>query len=107
MSIALTSPNCSSSDALFIYYKVDSSQHVQIAAKLNNMVSEFKRLFPNITLETMKRPEVSSENLETWMEVYRGEGVSENLVAEAIAKLAKYHDLPLPRRVEVFIPLIA
>jgi hypothetical protein len=54
----------------------------------------------------MQRPEVSSDGLETWMEVYRYPG---GITSEMIAKIAasaQDSGLPLARKVEIFIPLV-
>jgi len=100
-------PQSSSSDALFVYYKVDATLHHQVAEKLNHMASEFRKQFPELSLEIMQRPEVSPENMETWMEVYRGKNCIEKSVIDAIATLVLNYDLPSLRRVEVFVPLVS
>jgi hypothetical protein len=54
----------------------------------------------------MQRPEVSSDGLETWMEVYRYPG---GITSEMIAKIAmsaQESGLPLARKAEIFNPLV-
>ena len=105
MNASTLMPKSSGSDALFVYYKVDATLHHQVAEKLVRMASELRKRFPELSLEIMQRPEASPENMETWMEVYRGRNCIEKSVIDAIANLALNYDLPSPRRVEVFVPL--
>jgi hypothetical protein len=106
MSTSSSTKNLIQSDALFIYYKVNTALHEQTAEKLKKMALEFHQTHPEISLEIMQRPEISPENMETWMEIYRGNTVNTESIMNVIATLAQKHDLPTPRRVEKFIPII-
>jgi hypothetical protein len=53
----------------------------------------------------MQRPEISSDQLETWMEVYRYPGGVTVDMMEKITVHAQECGLPAARKTELFIPL--
>ena len=90
---------------LFVYYKIQQNQHAALTALLPQFRNELNRLDPELSLELMQRPEVSSDGFETWMEVYRHpQGVSSSIV-EQIHQIAIKNGLPPNRQNEIFIPL--
>jgi hypothetical protein len=91
---------------LFVYYKITTEQHVTTLQLLRQMSQTLKAQYRDLEIEMMQRPEVSSDGLETWMEVYRYPG---GITSEMIAKIAasaQDSGLPLARKVEIFIPLV-
>jgi hypothetical protein len=91
--------------ALFVYYKVEASQHQACSLNVQDFLKRLSASDADLQLELMQRPEPSSQGTETWMEIYRHpDGISDALIA-AIQKLATEMDLPAPRASEVFIPL--
>ncbi len=92
--------------SLFVYYKVSQDQHTVLAQRVRDFQHRLKAAHPSLSLELMQRPAASSENMETWMEIYRHpEGVSDAM-AHVIQALALEMELPSKRASEVFVPLI-
>ena len=90
---------------LFVYYKVAQNQHASLAQRVSAFAQRLQVVHPLLSLELMQRPAASSDNIETWMEIYRHpEGISEAL-ALAIHTLAVEMGLPSKRASEVFVPL--
>ena len=90
---------------LFVYYKVQQSQHAQTIALLAKFKEDLKGFDANLSIELLQRPEVSNDGFETWMEVYRHpEGVSSSML-EKIQQSALESGLPPNRKNEIFIPL--
>jgi len=90
---------------LFVYYKIDASQHAKTYLQLQEAFSDLKCTFPNLEIELMQRPEKSVENQETWMEIYRFPGGVKGELYDHIEACALRHGLPSNRKVERFIPL--
>ena len=91
---------------LFVYYKIATEQHVTTLQLLRRMAETLKIQSRDLEIEMMQRPEVSSDGLETWMEVYRYPG---GITSEMIAKIAmsaQESGLPLARKAEIFNPLV-
>lgn len=91
---------------LFVYYKIATEQHVTTLQLLRRMSETLKIQYRDLEIEMMQRPEVSSDGLETWMEVYRYPG---GITSEMIAKIAmsaQESGLPLARKAEIFNPLV-
>ncbi len=91
---------------LFVYYKIATEQHVTTLQLLRRMAETLKIQYRDLKIEMMQRPEVSSDGLETWMEVYRYPG---GITSEMIAKIAmsaQESGLPLARKAEIFNPLV-
>ena len=91
---------------LFVYYKIATEQHVTTLQLLGRMAETLKIQYRDLEIEMMQRPEVSSDGLETWMEVYRYPG---GITSEMIAKIAmsaQESGLPLARKAEIFNPLV-
>jgi hypothetical protein len=95
---------------LFVYYKVPQAEHsrwvlvVEQMQKdiLSKLSSEEAKLWG---VSLLRRPEVSSEGLETWMEVYEhAKGIDDSMVA-LINEEVKRVGLPFKRASEFFIPL--
>lgn len=91
---------------LFVYYKIATEQHVTTLQLLRRMAETLKIQYRDLEIEMMQRPEVSSDGLETWMEVYRYPGgITSELIAK-IAMSAQESGLPLARKAEIFNPLV-
>ena len=91
---------------LFVYSKIATEQHVTTLQLLRRMAETLKIQYRDLEIEMMQRPEVSSDGLETWMEVYRYPG---GITSEMIAKIAmsaQESGLPLARKAEIFNPLV-
>ena len=91
---------------LFGYYQIATEQHVTTLQLLRRMAETLKIQYRDLEIEMMQRPEVSSDGLETWMEVYRYPG---GITSEMIAKIAmsaQESGLPLARKAEIFNPLV-
>ena len=91
---------------VFVYYKIATEQHVTTLQLLRRMAETLKIQYRDLEIEMMQRPEVSSDGLETWMEVYRYPG---GITSEMIAKIAmsaQESGLPLARKAEIFNPLV-
>ena len=91
---------------LFVYYKIATEQHVTTLQLLRRMAETLKIQYRDLEIEMMQRPEVSSDGLETWMEVYRYPG---GITSEMIAKIAmsaQESGLPLARKAEIFNPVV-
>ncbi len=95
---------------LFVYYKVPQAEHdrwlgvVQELQKciLDKLSSTGKGL---VEASLLRRPEVSSEGLETWMEVYEHpSGIDQGMV-DLINEQVQQVGLPFKRAAEFFIPL--
>jgi hypothetical protein len=93
------------SNTLFVYYKIPVQQHLQTLLLLHNLVRTLKALYTGLEIEIMQRPEVSGDQIETWMEVYRyPTGITPEMM-EKITAHAQESGLPLARKAEIFIPL--
>ena len=91
---------------LFVYYKIATEQHVTTLQLLRRMAETLKIQYRDLEIEMMQRPEVSSDGLDTGMEVYRYPG---GITSEMIAKIAmsaQESGLPLARKAEIFNPLV-
>ena len=85
--------------------RLNKEINAALAQRVREFAQRLKVAHPLLMLELMQRPAASSENLETWMEIYRHpEGISEAL-ALAIHALAVEMGLPAKRASEVFVPL--
>ena len=93
------------SSTLFVYYKIPVQEHQQTLLLLHNLVQTLTALYTGLEIEIMKRPEVSGDQLETWMEVYRCPGGITPEMMEKITAHAQESGLPLARKAEIFIPL--
>ena len=91
---------------LFVYYKVPQTQHAQWIPIVERMQQSLLQKTPmGLKCSLLKRPEVSAEGLETWMEVYEhAKGVDQTMV-ELINEEVKLAGLPFKRASEFFIPL--
>jgi hypothetical protein len=93
-------------DALFVYYKIEESQHAHWLQKVRDFQRQLAVAHPTLELELMQRPEASSEKMETWMEIYRHpSGITDAMIL-SIQELAKSNGLPDKRACEVFIRLV-
>ena len=93
------------SNTLFVYYKVSAEQHQKTIPLLNNLIQRLKALYMGLEIDIMQRPEISSDQLETWMEVYRYPGGVTLVMMEKITVHAQECGLPLARKTEIFVPL--
>ena len=91
---------------LFVYYKIATEQHVTTLQLLRRMAETLKIQYRDLEIEMMQRPEVSSDGLETWMEVYRYPGGITSEIIAKIAMSAQESGLPLARKAEIFNPLV-
>ena len=91
---------------LFVYYKIATEQHVTTLQLLRRMAETLKIQYRDLEIEMMQRPEVSSDGLETWMEVYRYPGGITSEMIATIAMSAQESGLPLARKAEIFNPLV-
>jgi hypothetical protein len=90
---------------LFVYYKVPQAEHASAKLLVDEALSQIQLQFTSIQINLMRRPEVSSEGLETWMEVYHHpSGVSAEMKAH-IASVFTNAALPYKRAIEDFIDL--
>jgi hypothetical protein len=93
-------------NALFVYYKIEESQHAHLLQRVRNFQRQLTVTHPSLELELMQRPGTSFEKMETWMEIYRHPvGVTDAMIL-SIQELAKVNGLPDKRACEVFIPLV-
>ncbi|MEI7740089.1 MAG: DUF4936 family protein [Betaproteobacteria bacterium] len=91
---------------LFVYYKVPQTQRAQWIPVVELMQQSLLQKTPvGLKCSLLKRPEVSAEGLETWMEVYEhANGVDQTMV-ELINEEVRLAGLPFKRASEFFIPL--
>lgn len=92
-------------NTLFVYYKLPVDQHASTLASLLDMSRELATLIAGLQIELMQRPEISTEGLETWMEVYRHPSGVSTAMMKMIDKAAIAAGMPQPRRTEVFVAL--
>jgi len=93
-------------DALFVYYKIEESQHAYWLQRVRDLQRQLTAAHPTLELELMQRPGTSSEKMETWMEINRHPaGVTDAMIL-SIQELAQANGLPDKRACEVFIPLV-
>lgn len=93
------------SNTLFVYYKVPVQQHEKTMPLLHHFIRTLKALYIGLEIDIMQRPEISSDQLETWMEVYRYPGGVTVDMMEKITVHAQECGLPAARKTELFIPL--
>jgi Domain of unknown function (DUF4936) len=92
-------------NTLFVYYKVPQAQHAETRRVVDASLTLIQERFAHLEVNLMRRPELSSEGLETWMEVYRHPtGVSQEM-KDLIAKVFADSGLTYKRAVEDFIDL--
>jgi hypothetical protein len=95
---------------LFVYYKVPQDEHERWVDVVEHMQKDLLNKVPAEerglwTVSLLRRPEVSPEGLETWMEVYEhASGIDDSMVA-LINEEVKRVGLPFKRASEFFIPL--
>ena len=93
------------SSTLFVYYKIRSQEREELRLRAEMLSDQIRQLIPGINVILMRRPELSADGQETWMEIYSHlDGLTEEikLTINAEAKLLK---LPTSRAEEFFIPL--
>ena len=67
---------------LFVYYKVPQGDHALSKPRVESALAQIQQRFAQLQINLMRRPDVSSEGFETWMEVYHHpEGVSAEMKA--------------------------
>lgn len=91
-------------ERLFVYYKVDATQHDALAPKARQCLDAMRAQWPGLQAELLQRPD-ADEGQETWMECYRVEGGVTAAMAAVIERAASAAGLPQPRHTEVFIAL--
>ncbi len=89
---------------LCVYYKVDATQHADLAPRVRQFQAALSSSWPGLICELLQRPEVTV-GIETWMETYRhADGLSAAIV-DSIAQAAVTAELPAPRHTERFVAL--
>jgi hypothetical protein len=89
---------------LCVYYKVEATQHADLAPQVRRFQAALSSSWPGLICELLQRPEVAV-GIETWMETYRhADGLSAALI-NAIAQAAVDGKLPAPRHTERFVAL--
>jgi len=95
---------------LFVYYKVPQAEHHRWLLVVEQMQKDILSKLPADQsslwgVSLLRRPEVSAEGLETWMEVYEhANGIDASMV-DLINEEVKRVGLPFKRASEFFIPL--
>jgi hypothetical protein len=90
---------------LFVYYKVPQAEHASAKMLVDKALAQIQHRFTSLQINLMRRPEVSSEGFETWMEVYHHpSGVSAEMKAH-IASVFTDAGLQYKRAIEDFIDL--
>ena len=91
---------------LFVYYKVPQTQRSQWIPVVERMQQTLlQKIAVGLKVSLLKRPEVSPEGLETWMEVYEhAHGVDQTMVQQ-INEEVELAGLPFKRASEFFMPL--
>jgi len=90
---------------LFVYYKVPQVDHASAKLKVDQALAQIQQQFAQLQINLMRRPEVSAEGFETWMEVYHHpNGVSADIKA-FIAEVFSNSGLHYKRAIEDFIDL--
>jgi hypothetical protein len=91
---------------LFVYYKVPQTQHQQWISVVQGMQQTLlQKMAGGLKVSLLKRPEVSPEGLETWMEVYEHPKGIDPAMVELINEEVKVAGLPFKRASEFFTPL--
>ncbi len=90
---------------IFVYYKIDPILHSSTGIRVKKLQLELYEVYPDLNIEIMQRPEISSQGLETWMEIYRYPGGVTNALFKHIEVCALRNGLPGIRKVERFLPL--
>ncbi len=91
---------------LFVYYKVPQTEHAQWMPVVQRMQQEIQKKIPSgLQVSLLKRPEVSAEGFETWMEVYEHTSGIDQAMLDLVAQEVKVSGLPFKRASEFFIPL--
>lgn len=91
--------------SLFVYYKLPAKAHALWRPRVEDFAQRLRQRWSGLQVDLMQRPEPSTEDMETWMEVYRHpDGVSDQMMND-IAQLALELGLPAQRATEFFIPL--
>jgi len=90
---------------LFVYYKVPQAEHDSAKMLVDEALAQIQLRFTSLQINLMRRPEVSSEGFETWMEVYHHpSGVSTEMKSH-IASVFTNAGLQYKRAIEDFIDL--
>ncbi|MDO8693095.1 MAG: DUF4936 family protein [Sheuella sp.] len=90
---------------LFVYYKLLESEHPNLRIKIQIMQSELKSIFPTLSYDLMKRPDIDDTGRETWMEIYSLQDIDINAFRNELDARVLTAELPVPRRNEIFIPV--
>ncbi len=91
---------------LFVYYKVPQGEHAHWKPVVERMQQEIlRKISSGLKASLLKRPEVSGEGFETWMEVYEHTSGIDQAMLDLVAQEVKASGLPFKRASEFFIPL--
>lgn len=98
---------------LFVYYKVPEQEHQRWLIVVEQMQKEITQKITGRTegvkrgleVSLLRRPEVSPEGLETWMEVYQHPSGIDASMVSVINEEVQRVGLPFKRASEFFIPL--
>lgn len=94
----------SSGAVLYVYYKVDPTDHAALAPRVRAFQAALRAQHPGLQTELLQRPD-TNKGVETWMETYRQDAGLPPGTAAAIEQSAIEAGLPGPRFAEAFIPL--
>ena len=95
---------------LFVYYKVPQTEHDRWLGVVQGMQKGILEQLSSmgkgpVEASLLRRPEVSPEGLETWMEVYEHPSGIDQEMVDLINAQVRQVSLPFKRAAEFFIPL--
>jgi hypothetical protein len=105
--VSQTADNASSTTSnavLYVYYKVPTEQHGNLAPRVRAFQAQMLSQWPGLSCELLQRPQASN-GVETWMETYHHQLALTNEMTDSIEAMAVASGLPLPRHCETFVPL--
>lgn len=95
---------------LYVYYKLSPSNEPQARQRVDVAQGELRQAYPGLSARLLQRPDLGSDGMRTWMEVYAmsddaGSAGIDTVIEGAIAHAMRGLDplLASPRHVEVFI----
>ena len=90
---------------LYVYFKFVVQDEPAVPGAVRAMQDDLRREFPSVRARLLKRPEADAQGRETWMETYDLPHADLARFRSRLEQLAEFHQLPQPRRTEVFVPL--
>lgn len=88
---------------LFVYYKFKPEAYPNVARDAGQLLATIEQSVPGIRVGLLKRPELSANGEQTWMETYEFDSSQKTLLESRLSELMPGSGLPDGRRAEWFV----